>query len=498
MDLVFNLLEKYPSKHEEVQEKQPTQEVKEVPTTHEEVQEVLDNADTGSSLPEMARNLIIDIGVPAAAGVAGGAIASKIASRKPAQAAASKALELLKRGADDALGHQTSLIKKGTSKVMKMMAQNEAAAKSVAEGGNGKKALRTILKNTKREAELGPRFMDDIQMILEKDTGLSEKEVNKAIKDFMKENANNVELIKLIEAKEPIATYSHSLGAQDLAYRLAKKAGLDDEKAKKIADAALVHDIGKIQVPDSVISSKARFGKDKYPNLKKWMLDHDVVGGEILKSDPYKAKIARNHHRSPELYGGDEDVGLVTVADVYEALTSNKRSYKPGHSIYEAFDILSDDVKNGNIKEEYFDLVKALHKDGLLPYSYNYKSPLESPYKSMKANEIKKQVASDYATKFFMDKAKKSIPLGTAAGLGASAVMELVGNPYANIPSLSDILSLYSPTMKPKAEKLEDIKRWYNDGHYNDEIENLIVNTDFKNNKQVTKLWKLMRDQIKD
>lgn len=498
MDLVFNLLEKYPSKHEEVQEKQPTQEVKEVPTTHEEAQEALDNADTGSSLPEMARNLIIDIGVPAVAGSAGGAIASKIASKVPAQAAASKALELLKRGADDALGHQTSLIKKGTSKnskVMKMMAQNEAAAKSVAEGGNGKKALRTILKNTKREAEIGPRFMDDIEMILQNDTGLSEKEVKKAIKDFMKENADNVELIKLIEAKDPLATYSHSLGVQDLAYKLAKKAGLTEEKARKIADAALVHDIGKVQVPDSIISTKADFRDKKYAHLKKWMLDHDVVGGEILKSDPYKAKIASEHHPSGRI-SGSNDVGLVTTADVYEAMTSKKRSYKPSLSPDEALTEINKKVNQGEVKEEHLDLLKELGKDR--PDRYDYQSPLESPYKSMKANEIKKQVASDYATKFFMDKAKKSIPLGTAAGLGASAVMELVGNPYANIPSLSDILSLYSPTMKPKAEKLEDIKRWYNEGHYNDEIENLIVNTDFKDNKQVTKLWKLMRDQIKD
>ena len=472
MELVKGLLEKYP--------------------THEEVKETLDNADTGSSIPESIRNIAIDLTSGVATGAALGGLGAKVASKKPAQAATREALESLKSGVDDSLGHQTSLIKKGTShdsKVRKLMKQNEDAAKSVAEGGNGKKALKTVVKNAQREAEIGPRFMDDIQEILQKDTGLSEKEVKKAIKDFMKENADNVELITLIEAKDPIATYSHSLGVQDLTYRLAKKAGLDDKKARKISEAALVHDIGKIQVPDSIINTKAVFKGNKYPNLKKWMDDHDIHGGDILSSDPFKAKVARGHHPAHGHSDGSVEEGLVTVADVYEALTSNKRSYKPGKSVDTAFNIMRNDVKDGNIQEEYYDLIKALRKDGLLNDNYNYTSHLESPYRSMKANEIKKQVASDYDKSFFKDALEKKIPKGVSdVGVVQST----------SLPSLSEIISEFSPSFRTKAEKLEDIKRWYKNGFTNDEIDKLIVNTDFKDNKQVTKLWKLMNDQFKD
>lgn len=481
MELVKGLLEKY---------NEPTQEEKE--HTHEEVKDILDNADTGSSTPENIRNTVLDLASGAALGAALGGLGAKVASRKPAQAATREALESLKSGVDDSLGHQTSLIKKGTShdsKIRKLMKQNEDAAKSVAEGGNGKKALNTVIKNTKREAEIGPRFMNDIKYILENDTGLSEKEVNKAIKDFMKENADNVELITLIEAKDPIATYSHSLGVQDLTYRLAKKAGLDDKKARKISEAALVHDIGKIQVPDAVINLTANGLKEKYPNLYDWMQDHDIVGGEILKSDPFKAKVARGHHPAHGLSDGSEEEGLVTVADVYEALTSKKRSYKPGKSTDEAFNIIRRDVQDGVQQKEYYDLIKALRKDGLLNDSYNYTSHLESPYKSMKANEIKKQVASDYDKAFFKDALKMEMPIR----IGDVGAVQSTG-----LPSLSEILSEFSPSFKNKAEKLEDIKRWYNNGFTNDEINKLIVNTDFKSNRQVTKLWKLMNDQFKD
>lgn len=498
MELVKGLLEKYPTQEEEVKEK-------------------LDNADTGSSIPETIRNLTIDIGSGAATGAALGGLGAKITSKKPAQAATGEAVESLKNGVDDLLGHWHSLVKKGTSNdslVRKLMKQNKKAAKSVAEGGNGKKALKTVIKNTQREAEIGPRFLDDIQVILKNNTGLSEKEVKKVIKDFIKENVDNVELKTLIEAKDPIVTYSHSLGVQDLTYNLAKKAGLDDKNARKISEAALVHDIGKIQVPDSIINTKAKFSE--YPNLKKWMSDHDVVGEDILSSDPFKAKVARGHHPYRGLSDGSEEEGLTTVADMYEAMTTNKRSYKEGKSIEDAFDAIEYDVKNDRIKKEYYDLIKKLHADGLLKESYNYPSTLEDAYKSMKANGIIKQVASDYNKAFFNDALKSKLPKGMGVGavvggaLGAGALDDeyldrrnrLKGNKggvqSSSLPSLSEIISEFSPSFRTKAEKLNDIKRWYDSGFTNDEIDKLIVNTDFKDNKQVTKLWELMNDQFKD
>jgi len=456
--------------------------------------EVLENADTGSSIPETIRNTILDIGAGGAMGAIAGGIGAKISSKAPAKKASSEAIKQLKEGVDDSLGHQKTIITKGTShdpEVRKMMEQNKKVAQDLFEGGNSKKALKTVVKNSKREAEIGPRLIKDIQVILQNDTGLSEKQVKNAINDFIKENANDADLIKLLEAKDPIATYSHSLGVQDLTFRLAKKLGLNDKQAKKLSDAALVHDIGKIQVPDSIINSAGWFGE--YPNLKKWMLDHDIEGSNILQSDPFKAKVAKGHHPLRELSDGSQEEGIVTVADVYEALTSKKRSYKTPKSKEGAIQTIGDDVRDGIQQQDYLDLIKALDEDGLLPNYYDYKSPLEEPYKAMKANAIKKQVETDYGKKLFGDKIKKYGPVSMALGAGASGALE-----PTSLPSLSEIISEISPSFKTKAEKLDDIKRWYRNGFTNDEIDDLIVSTDFSDNKQITKLWKLMKEQFRD
>lgn len=558
---------------EEVKEKLDNasiQEEKEIPTQVKEKLDSVDNAGTGPTMFETVRNLGADIGAGILAGKIGAGIKSKVSSLKPAKAAAKEAIESLKNGVDDALGHMSSLIKKSNSNeslLKKLMNQNKKAAKSVAEGGNGKKALKTVVKNTMREAEIGPLVMDDISEILKNNTGLSENKVKKAIKDFIKENADNVDLLTLIEAKEPIATYGHSLGVQDLAYKLAKKAGLDDIAARKISEAALVHDIGKIQVPDSVISSKDSFSEQ--PHLRDWMDGHDIAGEDILKSDTLKAKVARGHHPRMKRSDGSLEEGLVTVADMYEAMTSSKRSYKDGMPREEALGKIRDNVMHGDIDKQYYDFIMALYKDGLLPESYNYTSPLEDVYKSMKANGIIKQVGADYNKEFFNRALKKDLPIGMGAGAigGGILGLEALGARYsddeypdgykpfkadkggvlpASLPSPSEIIpqlipkgekleeirsmydkgvhndiidtfisntdfknnthvsalwtimKIYESGMLKKQDKIDDIRRWYNNGITNDEIDRLIFNTDFKDDKQVNKLWKLMNEQFKD
>ena len=313
------------------------------------------DANTDYSDFEQNRDLLLDVGTGAAIGAAAGAVKGKIS--------ANKVIQSLKEGKETPQGYQKQILERGQSsdnEIRSMMEQNKQAAKDVASGtGNFKKSLATILTNSKREAKIGPRFMDDISYILENDTGLSSKEVNKAIKKWQKENEGANNLITLIEAKDPNVTFGHSLRVAEVTGQIARHAGMSEKKAKRLADAALVHDIGKIQVPDSIVNSK--FDKDKYPNLFRWMINHDRAGKDILEVSPFQSKIAGSHHKSKN---GSTQEKWVTLADVYDAIVS-PRSYKPQHSkdfaIFNA-DGIPKNVKYGSITQDYLDFLRAMDR----------------------------------------------------------------------------------------------------------------------------------------
>lgn len=460
-------------------------------------EEVLNKAEVDED-KENARNVLIDYGAGGILGAYASHLASKLVPKISTRLKANKAIKQLKNGIDDSLGHQKSIPSNSAaheSEIKDLMAQNKKAAKDLFEGGDSKKALDTVVKNTKREAEVGPEYMDDIQMILQNDTGLSEKEVNKAIEDFVKEHADKADLMTLIEVKDPMNTYSHSKGVQNITYNLAKRLNMPEQKAAELADAALLHDIGKIQVPDMVINSK--FDKYKYPHLFKWMNGHDIAGEEILRSDKFKSKIAGQHHpaeikkRNSNFTHADKDEMTVTAADLFEAGMSKRRAYSKGAGKDKAFWIVGDNIKNGYLSEDYMDLLKAMDEDGLLD-NIDYPSVLEVPYKSMKANAIKSKIYNDYKNAYkYMINPETAGAIGTVAGGSPNLLFDL---PF----TATEVASKVSPTFKPLKEKLEDIKEWYSKGYTNDEIDKLIANTDFYSNKEVTKLWKLIKEQLKN
>ena len=137
-----------------------------------------------------------------------------------------------------------------------------------------------------------------------------------------------------IEAKDRY-TSGHSNRVANCSVEIAKNLGWDEEKCRNLYHVALLHDIGKIGVPDLVLNKPARLNKEEYALIKK----HPVTGGEILKnirSIPDVHLGALYHH---EHYDGSgyplglkgEQIPLIAriiaVADSYDAMTSN-RAYR--------------------------------------------------------------------------------------------------------------------------------------------------------------------------
>ena len=121
---------------------------------------------------------------------------------------------------------------------------------------------------------------------------------------------------------------------------------ISDEDIERISIAASLHDIGKLQVPKSILDFPGRLSPVEYDIVKK----HSVFGEEIINAldfgelDPklrqYAAEIARSHHERYDgsgypdgLKGGDIPLSaqVVALADSFDALTSN-RSYKEAFS----------------------------------------------------------------------------------------------------------------------------------------------------------------------
>lgn len=126
---------------------------------------------------------------------------------------------------------------------------------------------------------------------------------------------------------------------------IAEKAGMTDAVLDDIYYVALLHDVGKIRVPDIIINKPTKLTDEEYDIIKK----HPEVGYGILESIndfPDIAIGALSHHERfdgkgyPKGLMGDEipEIGrIIAVADSYDAMTSNRsyRKYMPQEKVRE-------------------------------------------------------------------------------------------------------------------------------------------------------------------
>ena len=141
-------------------------------------------------------------------------------------------------------------------------------------------------------------------------------------------------LASAIDAKDKY-THGHSSRVAGYSKMIAKMSGKDEKECEEIYYAALLHDIGKIGVPDEIINKKGKLSEEEYEKIK----EHTTIGKEILSSIvefPYISIGAHHHHERfdgrgypDKLKGSDipELARIIAVADAYDAMTS-KRSYR--------------------------------------------------------------------------------------------------------------------------------------------------------------------------
>src|SRR5207344_572725 len=154
-------------------------------------------------------------------------------------------------------------------------------------------------------------------------------------------------LAMAIDAKDQV-THGHIRRVQAQATDLAREVGVRDEKLlKAIEAAALLHDMGKLAVPEYILNKPGRLTQAEFEKMKL----HASVGADILSAIdfPYPVvPIVRHHHEYwdgkgyPDgLRGTDIPIGarILSVVDCFDALTSD-RPYRPRLSDEEALNIL--------------------------------------------------------------------------------------------------------------------------------------------------------------
>jgi len=141
-------------------------------------------------------------------------------------------------------------------------------------------------------------------------------------------------LVNAIDAKDKY-THGHSSRVAEYSYMIAEYAGLSHKECDEIYHIALLHDVGKIGIDESIINKPGKLTREEFETIKQ----HPVLGSQILDSIneyPGLSIGARYHHERydgkgyPEgLKGEDipEIARIISVADAYDAMTS-KRSYR--------------------------------------------------------------------------------------------------------------------------------------------------------------------------
>ena len=156
-------------------------------------------------------------------------------------------------------------------------------------------------------------------------------------------------LAMAIDAKDQI-THGHIRRVQQYAVGLAKRIGVtDDGQIRAIEAASLLHDMGKLAVPEYILNKPGKLTPAEFEKMKL----HASVGADILSAIdfPYPVvPIVRHHHESwdgtgyPDgLKGTDIPIGarILSVVDCFDALTSD-RPYRPRLSDADAIRILLD------------------------------------------------------------------------------------------------------------------------------------------------------------
>ncbi len=177
------------------------------------------------------------------------------------------------------------------------------------------------------------------------------------------------EITPLITATEIRDAYTqgHSQRVAYYAYLLANALQLEEDVCRDIYIAGLLHDVGKIGIPDTVLLKPGQLDSEEFGLIKL----HSTISGKIVETIPkynYLSKIVSSHHENYDGSGyplglkEDEiplEARLLAIADVFDALTT-RRVYRASLSFNKSMDILTR--QQGKFDPHFLDIFTNIIK----------------------------------------------------------------------------------------------------------------------------------------
>lgn len=157
-------------------------------------------------------------------------------------------------------------------------------------------------------------------------------------------------------------TYMHSVAVCALMVSLARQLGMDESETRKAGFAGLLHDVGKMAIPDEILNKPGKLTDEEFAIVR----DHPVAGYKMLLEskgvDDVVLDVCRHHHEKPGGGGYPDAIKgeqlsayarMGAICDVYDAITSN-RPYKDGWCPAESLRRMAEWAQYGQFDPKIF------------------------------------------------------------------------------------------------------------------------------------------------
>lgn len=275
-------------------------------------------------------------------------------------------------------------------------------------------------------------------------------------------------LANAIDAKDRY-TNGHSGRVAEYSVMLAKALGFEDSEIENLRYTALLHDIGKIGVPDTILNKPGKLTATEYDLIKS----HTVVGGDILKNITIlqgAENVARYHHENFDgngypcgLKGYDipPDARIVCIADAYDAMNS-KRVYRRALQR----EVIREELIRGRgtqFDPDYLDVFLKLFDEELLQLS----TPIEKRRKHSNSSDVImisnliqnkfKELTGDKSFENYTNKKKKAIIKAMEEDVGCLALVDVDNLKDINYSSGYKMGDLALKLLEDTLEEFDDI-----------------------------------------